>query len=415
MLTLLVGNFNSVGDNDHMGLLTGLKVLEIGEHVSAPYAAANFVRLGAEVVKIEPPRGDVSRKHGPYPNNIPDMEQSALFLAHNHGKKSVLLDLNTSTGQSHFKAMIPHFDLVVENQKLGFFDDRSLGFSKINRINPSLIWISILPFGEIGPYSNYLADDLILFHMSGNAHGMIGPVEDPNLEPPIRAGGYQSHMVAGLTASTAAMIANYRRLNTGEGCRIVVSELNSMITMAISGIANTAFGHPPPTRQLSKVEGSSIGGMVSAIGGVLKCNDGYVAISPREDAQWERWLDILGHPDWSKEEKFLSREGRQNNVSELWDLLTEWSSRKSKFDIAKWGQEKRIPCFPVNTIQDLLVDKHLEAREFFVEINHTKGGSLLHPGLPYKLSNADLPKGMISAPTLGEHTEEIFEQYVRNE
>ena len=192
-----------------MGLLTGLKVLEIGEHVSAPYAAANFVRLGAEVVKIEPPRGDVSRKHGPYPNNIPDIEQSALFLAHNHGKKSVLLDLNTSTGQSHLKAMIPHFDIVVENQKLGFFDDRSLGFSKINRINPSLIWISILPFGEIGPYSNYLADDLILFHMSGNAHGMIGAVEDPNLEPPIRAGGYQSHMVAGLTASTAAMIANY--------------------------------------------------------------------------------------------------------------------------------------------------------------------------------------------------------------
>ena len=398
-----------------MGLLTGLKVLEIGEHVSAPYAAANFVRLGAEVVKIEPPRGDVSRKHGPYPNNIPDMEQSALFLAHNHGKKSVLLDLNTSAGQSHLKAMIPHFDLVVENQKLGFFDDRSLGFSKMDRINPSLIWISILPFGETGPYSNYLADDLILFHMSGNAHGMIGPVEDPNLEPPIRAGGYQSHMVAGLTASTAAMIANYRRLNTGEGCRIVVSELNSMITMAISGIANTAFGQPSPTRQLSKVEGSSIGGMVSAIGGVLKCIDGYVAISPREDAQWERWLDILGHPDWSKEEKFLSREGRQNNVSELWDLLTQWSSPKSKFDIAKWGQEKRIPCFPVNTIQDLLVDKHLEAREFFVEINHTQGGSLLHPGLPYKLSNADLPKGMISAPTLGEHTEEIFERYVRNE
>ncbi len=398
-----------------MGLLTGLKVLEIGEHVSAPYAAANFVRLGAEVVKIEPPRGDISRKHGPYPNNIPDMEQSALFLAHNHGKKSVLLDLNTSAGQSHLKAMIPHFDLVVENQKLGFFDARSLGFSEMNRINPSIIWISILPFGEIGPYSNYLADDLILFHMSGNAHGMIGPVENPNLEPPIRAGGYQSHMVAGLTASTAAMIANYRRLNTGEGCRIVVSELNSMITMAISGIANTAFGHPPPTRQLSKVEGSSIGGMVSAIGGVLKCNDGYVAISPREDAQWERWLDILGHPDWSKEEKFLSREGRQNNVSELWDLLTEWSSRKSKFDIAKWGQEKRIPCFPVNTIQDLLVDKHLEAREFFVEIKHTQSGSLLHPGLPYKLNNADLPKGMISAPTLGEHTEEIFERYVRNE
>ena len=84
-----------------MGLLTGLKVLEIGDHISAPYAAANFVRLGAEVVKIETARGDVSRGYGPYPNARRDKEQSALFLAHNHGKKSILLDLNTSVGQGN--------------------------------------------------------------------------------------------------------------------------------------------------------------------------------------------------------------------------------------------------------------------------------------------------------------------------
>ena len=119
-----------------MALLTGLKVLEIGEHVSAPYAAANFVKLGAEVIKIEPPRGDVSRERGPYPSTNTDKDRSALFLAHNHGKKSVLLDLNTSAGQGNLRAMIPHFDLVLENQELGFFDRRSLGFNEINRINP---------------------------------------------------------------------------------------------------------------------------------------------------------------------------------------------------------------------------------------------------------------------------------------
>ena len=400
--------------SQNTGILGDLRVLEIGHGVSAPYAALNFAKLGAEVVKIESLEGDPSRTHGPFPDGIAHKEKSALFLAHNHGKKSICLDLDTSYGQQKLESMFSHFDLVVENQNLGFFDDRKLGFEKTSSINPSLIWTSILPFGDVGPYSEYIADDLVLFHMSGNAHGMIGPVKSPDVEPAIRAGGYQAEMVAGITASTAAMVAIHQRLKTGKGCRIVVSGLDSMITMAISGIANSAFGQPPPTRELSKEKGSSIGGMVSAIGGVLKCSDGYVAISPREDAQWERWLELMGNPHWADDERFATRESRQANVSELWELLTEWSFPRSKFDIARSGQEKRIPCFPVNTIEDLLVDRHLDSRDFFVEISHSGAGTLLHPGLPYKLNNADIPQSMSSAPGLGEHTQEILERFTKD-
>lgn len=401
-------------DSHDKGILDGLRVLEIGHGVSAPYAALNFAKLGAEVVKIEPLEGDPSRTHGPFPDGIKHKEKSALFLAYNHGKKSVCLDLDASHDREKLKSILSHFDLVIENQGLGFFDDRRLGYKKISYINPSLIWVSILPFGEVGPYSKYIADDLVLFHMSGNAHGVIGPVENPDMEPPIRAGGYQAEMVAGITASTAAMVAIHRKLKTGKGCKVVVSGLDSMITMAISGIANSAFGQPPSTRELSKEEGSSIGGMVSAIGGVLKCNDGYVAISPREDSQWERWLELIGNPHWADDERFATRENRQTNVSELWDLLTEWSLPRSKFDIARSGQEKRIPCFPVNTIEDLLVDQHLESREFFVEISHSDAGNLFHPGLPYKLNNANIPQGKSSAPRLGEHTQEILERSTKD-
>ena len=401
-------------DTHDTGILGGLRVLEIGLGVSAPYAALNFAKLGAEVVKIEPLEGDPSRTHGPFPDGIKHKEKSALFLAYNHGKKSICLDLDASYDREKLESILSHFDLVIENQGLGFFDDRGLDYKKISSINPSLIWVSILPFGEVGPYSKYIADDLILFHMSGNAHGMIGPVENPDVEPPIRAGGYQAEMVAGITASTAGMVAIHQRLKTGNGCKVVVSGLDSMITMAISGIANSAFGQPPPTRELSKEEGSSIGGMVSAIGGVLKCNDGYVAISPREDSQWERWLELMGNPHWADDERFATRENRQTNVSELWDLLTEWSLPRSKFDIARSGQEKRIPCFPVNTIEDLLVDEHLDSREFFVEISHSDAGILLHPGLPYKLNNANIPQGKSSAPRLGEHTQEILERWTKN-
>ena len=396
-------------DSQDSGILGGLRVLEIGLGVSAPYAALNFAKLGAEVVKLEPLEGDPSRTHGPFPEGIKHKEKSGLFLAYNHGKKSICLDLDISHDREKLESMLSHFDLVIENQDLGFFDHRRLGYKKISSINPSLIWVSILPFGEVGPYSKYIADDLVLFHMSGNAPGMIGPVENPNVEPPIRAGGYQAEMVAGITASTAAMVAIHQKLKTGNGCKIVVSGLDSMITMAISGIANSAFGQSPPTRELSKEKGSSIGGMVSAIGGVLKCNDGYVAISPREDSQWERWLELMGNPHWADDERFATRENRQTNVSALWELLTEWSLPRSKFDIARSGQEKRIPCFPVNTIEDLLADEHLGYREFFVEIAHYDAGILLHPGLPYKLNNANIPQGISSAPRLGSHTQEILE------
>ena len=397
-------------DSQDTGILGGLRVLEIGLGVSAPYAALNFAKLGAEVVKLEPLEGDPSRTHGPFPDGIKHKEKSGLFLAYNHGKKSICLDLDISQDRDKLESMLPHFDLVIENQSLGFFNNRKLGYKKISSINPSLIWVSILPFGEVGPYSKYVADDLVLFHMSGNAHGMIGPVKNPEVEPPIRAGGYQAEMVAGLTASTAAMVAMHQRLKTGKGCKIVVSGLDSMITMAISGIANSAFGQQSPTRELSKEKGSSIGGMVSAIGGVLKCNDGYVAISPREDSQWERWLELMGNPHWADDERFATRENRQANVSALWELLTEWSLPRSKFDIARSGQEKRIPCFPVNTIEDLLADDHLDYREFFVEIAHSDAGILLHPGLPYKLNNANIPQGISSAPRLGSHTQEILDR-----
>lgn len=390
------------------GLLPGVRVLDVGQEVSGPYCTRIFASLGAEVIKVEPPEGDVARRMGPFPGDEPHPEKSGLFLALNANKLGVTLDLSTPEGARRLRALVRTADILVEDLPPGQMDRWGLGYDSLRESCPGLIYTSITPFGHWGPYARYRATDLVLFHMSGHAHGLLGPVEDPDNDPPIRAGGHQSDFVAGLAAATATLMALYRKRMTGEGCHISISAYEAMVTQLISGLANAAYGRPAPTRDQKQVKEAAIGGMVGAIGGVLPCKDGYVAISPREDAQWERWLEVMGNPPWAREERFATREARQRHAPELWELLGQWSRQHSKHDIARWGQDRRIPCFPVNTVADLLKDAHLAFRQFWVELTHPVAGTFKYPGVAYRLSNATLPLGARPAPLLGEHNDQIL-------
>jgi crotonobetainyl-CoA:carnitine CoA-transferase CaiB-like acyl-CoA transferase len=389
--------------------MSGVRVLDVGRRISAPYCAKTLANMGADVIKIEPPEGDEARGMGPFPSEGPHAEKSGMFLALNVNKRGVTLDLDSKEGASAFRSLVKTADIVIENLPLGHLDSLGLGYDALKDINPGIIVTSITPFGNRGLNRTWKATDLTLFHMSGNAAGLFGPVEDPDTDPPIRAGGHQSEFVAGMAAATATQMALFQKRMTGKGSHVDVSEYEAMVTQTISGLANSAYGRPGPTRNLNEVREASIGGMVGAIGGVLPTNDGYVAISPREDAQWARWLEVMGDPEWADDERFVTREGRQSNTTELWEFLSEWSRQHSKHDIARWGQDKRIPCFAVNTISDLLENEHLSVREFFVEMDHPVAGTLKYPGVPYRFSNSPLPLDARPAPLLGEHNQEILE------
>ena len=385
------------------GLLPGVKVLELSEQVSGPYCGKVLANLGAEVIKVEPPQGDASRRMGPFPGDAYHNEKSGLFLALNANKRGMTLDLADPADARRALELAESADIVIENYPPGALERWGLGYGALRRANAETILTSITPFGRWGPYAGYKASDLVLYHMAGHAHELLGPVEDPDSEPPVRAGGHQAELVAGMAGATASMLALYRRRTAGAGCHVTVSSFEALVTQAISGLANSAFERPRPSRDLNRQEEAAKGGTVTAIGGVLPCNDGYVAISPREEAQWDRWLNLMGNPAWATDERFASREARQRNFPELWRLVGEWTSDRSKYDIARDGQEHRIPCFPVNTVEDLLNDPHLEQREFFVTIDHPVAGRLKYPGVPYKLSNTVLPLDVRPAPTLGEH------------
>lgn len=387
------------------GLLSDVRVVELAQRISGPYCGRILALMGARVIKVEPPEGDVARRLGPFPQHQPHPEQSGLFLWLNANKYGVTLDGTTPEGRQHLQHLAATADIVIDHDPSGPLDAWGLGYETLKATNPGLILTSITSFGPWGPYAGYKATDLVLFHLSGNAHGLLGPVAEPDNEPPIRAGGHQAELVVGLAAATATLSALYRKRRTGQGCQVHIAGFEAMVTQLISGLANCAYGQPAPSRDLKQETEAAIGGMVSAIGGVLPCRDGYVAISPREDAQWERWLEVMGNPAWASDARYATREARQQNAPALWALLGEWSRQYSKHDIARWGQERRIPCFPVNTVEDLLQDAHLAARQFFVELAHPMAGRLTYPGVPYKFSKTSLPLQARPAPLLGQHND----------
>ena len=298
-------------------------------------------------------------------------------------------------------------DVVVENMGTGALDSLGLGYEGLSSSNRGLVYASISPYGPWSPRDGLPATDLTLFHESGHAHALLGPVNDPNRIPPVRAGGWQSHHAAGLAAATAALTALFRRQITGRGGRVDVSEYEALATQLVASFAGHAYGQPAASRDRRQA------GAVGAIGGVLPCKDGYVAISPREDAQWRQWLEMMGNPGWGDDERFVTREAREANTPALWELLGEWTIRFSKFDVARWGQERRIPCFPVNTAEDLFTDTHLAEREFFSELEHPVAGKLRYLGTAYRLSNSPGAANRRPAPTLGQHNSLLTRSLVR--
>ena len=380
------------------GLMSDVRVLELGGQISASCCGRILALLGAEVIKVEPPEGDAARRAGPFPGDLPHPEKSALFLALNLNKFGITLDLSLPEDRRRL-AKLTHTAGVVVGHAAGFGTD----CRTLRRENPGLIVTSISPFGSWGPYADFRASDLVLFHMSGQASGMLGPTADCDALPPIRAGGHQAEFVTGLAAATATLMALFRRRQTGEGCHIEVSGFEAMVTQLISALANCAFDQPPPPRVVTSTGDAEAPAPVVAVGGVLPCRDGYVAISPREDAQWARWVELMGHPAWADEERFRTRDGRERHFPEMWELVGQWTRLHGKHDIARRSQEQRIPCFPVNTVRDLFDDAHLKFRRFFREIEHPVAGRLSYPGVPYRFSRLTLPLTARPAPLLGEH------------
>lgn len=388
------------------GPLDGVKVLEYCSFIAGPHCAKMLADLGAEVIKIERPEGDIARKHGPYLHDEVNPETSGIFLYENTNKKGITLNLETQTGREIFKKLVAETDILLEDTKAGTMESLGLGYEELKKLNPGLIMASITNFGQYGPYRDYKAYNLNNYHASGA--GYVLPAASPNADrEPIKGGGYVGETDIGACTSVAIMGALYYRENGGTGQYIDISRQEAEMALERMNIVRYyMLGTNPSRVGINRVRDT-----------LLECKDGgYVMVVLYPQKQWDGLVRALGTPAWTQEERFLEQKIRDKHFYEMRDLLREEAKKYTSLELFSMIQAEGTACAPVCSAEQTFNSPQTKAREFFEEIDHPVAGKLMYPGIPYKMS-ATAPTDNVGAPTLGQNNEEILSKlgYSRQE
>jgi crotonobetainyl-CoA:carnitine CoA-transferase CaiB-like acyl-CoA transferase len=381
------------------GILSGLRVLEWGHLVSGPWTARLLGDMGAEVVKIETPGvGDEARTVGPFPSDLPHPEKSGLYLFLNCNKRSVTLNLSTESGRRLFLDLLKTADVLIENHRPSELETINLSYETLKAVNPNFIMISISPFGQTGPYRDYIASELVLFHMGGVGYETpVGGVTERETQPPLKGPGYQAYFVSGWMAATAALVALFHREVTGEGQFVDISEHEAIASMLRPNVARLSYQEEITVRQ-------SVGAIR-----YKPCKDGYfIGLGMgQNDQAWQQLCALMGNPEWTTREIFLTPESRREHQQEADDLIIEWMKDYTKDELFQMTQQVGMGAFPFNTIADVHTSEQLASRGFFGEIAHPLAGTYQYPGPAYQFSEAQ-PSISRRAPLLGEHNAEVY-------
>jgi crotonobetainyl-CoA:carnitine CoA-transferase CaiB-like acyl-CoA transferase len=379
------------------GALSGLKVVEVGELVSAPYMAKLMADVGAEVIKVERPvAGDRARTRGPFPGDTPHPDKSGLFLYLNANKYGVTIDIAKPEGINLLEQLAAQADVLVHNVSPADMDRVGFTYERMREANPRLVMTSITPYGMTGPARNWRAEELTLWS-AGGLCVLNGSADYPEL-PPLKTFGSQAGFQGGVHAAVATMAAVMAQMRDGEGQHVDVSVQESLAAeleltfefWPYMGLIATRTGRKP----VQPLES-------------MKCKDGWIYLCCIEEHQWRGFVEVMGNPAWASEEIFSDRIKRSDNWEALRLFLEEWVSQQSVLELYRKVQEKRVPFAPVSTMGDLLNSEHLKARGFFVEIAHPVAGTYKYPGAPLKYG-ATPWELRLPAPILGQHNDEIF-------
>lgn len=377
--------------------LEGVKVIEYGNFVSAPFCSKIFADLGADVIKIEEPSyGDEARSSAPFLGNIPGLDRSGLFLYLNMNKLGITLNLRKNKGKQILDELLKHTNIFVENNPPQKMEELGFSFKHLKQINPSIIMTSITPFGQTGIYSEYKSCELLIAHMGGAGYASL---RDANIwQEPLKLPAHVFEFQAGLSAAAATMGELYQQRLTGSGEHIDVSEQESVVQNLGPQLSRYCY---------EKQIVSRTDRLDRAPYHILPCKNGYIAHAFSTERQWRLFLEVMGNPDWGDNELFKDSKSR----AEYWDslklLILEWTMEHTVDEIYRLSQERGAPIGAVYTAEDVVNSRQLEARDFIAEIQHPKSGKLKYPGVPYRFS--DIPKGILSAaPLLGQHNEEIY-------
>ena len=356
---------------------------------------------GADVIKIEPPSGDPTRQRPPFIGDQPGPERSAYFLFYNTNKRSVTLDLESPQGQDLFKKMAASADVLIESFPVGYMKTLGLDFDSLKTDNPGLVMASITPFGQTGPWKDFLSTDLI----SAAASGFMQITGNPD-GPPLRQGNAQSHFPGAQHAATAIMGALfYRDMQGGPGQYIDVSMQEAMITYYTD--AHPALAWMQRGENVTRVGTNST--LVIPLG-AYPSSDGWISagiITPREWENLSQWMyEVTGNEEILNEDYKGGNQDRAPYNDIITALVIDFTTRFTSEELFHQGQERNLVFIPVNTVADLLIDPQLEASNFWFDLDHDEAGTLKYPlGV---FDSEEVSPGTTPAPHLGQDNEAIF-------
>jgi crotonobetainyl-CoA:carnitine CoA-transferase CaiB-like acyl-CoA transferase len=385
------------------GPLTGVRVLDLSRVFAGPWATQALADFGAEVIKVERPgRGDDSRGLGPpflLDQEGRDTAESAFYLSANRNKKSIALDLSQPRGQEIIRQFAAISDVVVENFKVGTLSRYALDYESLRKINPSVVYCSITGFGQTGPYSHRPGYDT-LFQAMGGVMSVTGGSDETPGGGPMKVGIIISDILSGMYATIGILGALRHRERTGTGQHIDLSLLDAQ---------TAALSHQAMYYLISGENPKRFGTSAPAVvpSQMFECADGFIALVVGNDPQFRRLADVIGHPEWADDERFVSNRLRVRNRTTLVPLLEVIFRRFPKAYWLERLEEEGIVSGPINEISDVFADPHVAARNMVVEVEHSLGGSLKLVANPLRMSETPLNR-YEPPPRLGQHTDELL-------
>ncbi len=377
--------------------LSGVLVLDLSQGVPGPYCTKLLADYGAEVIKVEPPAGDCSRRAGPFHNDRPHPEGSGLFLHLNTNKRSITLNPGTAAGLKILKELAGRADILVESLGPGALDDLGLPFQVLEALNPGLVVTSITDFGQTGPYRDYKAYEVQTYAMGGPMYSTGFPDREP-----VKTSNNVSRYHTGSAAAVATMMALYRAEMTGRGDYIDVSAMETHLGSIDRRSARLL------AYQYTGIVGPRSPDHFGIASGPHPCLDGYINMLGGEFG-FQRIFSLIDREDLLEDPRFSSVQARARpeNIEAFEEYLLPWLTQRTKEEVWGLAQEARIPSGVINTSADLLNSRHFQERGMWTETCLPIVGRVTQPGRPFKMYRT--PWLLRSpAPTLGQHNVEVL-------
>ena len=390
------------------GALHGVQVLDLSRVLAGPWCTQTLADLGAEVIKIErppsagQPGGDDTRGWGPpflKDRDGRDTPDAAYFLGTNRNKRSVAVDIAQAEGQSLILQLAARSDVVIENFKVGDMARYGLDAASLRRLHPRLVYCSITGFGQTGPYRDRAGYDYAVQGMGG-LMSITGERDDRPGGGPQKVGVAVADLFTGMYATVAILAALRHRDATGEGQVIDMALLDTQVAMLANLGANYLL-----TRQAPQRAGNAHQNIVPYQ--VFEVADGHLILAVGNDGQFARFCAVAGCADLPQDPRFASNANRVRHRDALVPLLAERMKRRTRSDWLSALEAAKVPCGPINDLDDVFADPQVRARGMSVRVPHPHTDTLQLVASPMKLSATPVQLRR-APPLLGQHTDEVL-------